>query len=92
MESDFRSIGAGFNPEVGFVRRTDFNQLRSTVFYNIYPKKGNIQVHGPGFDFDVLRSGEFGLTDWDVNLLYSIGFKNTAEFNLRLRRQYTFFV
>ncbi len=90
FNSDFRSIGANFNPEVGFVRRTDFNRLRGTVYYNFYPSKGAIQSHAPGFDFDMTRNQRYGYTDWDMNILYRINFKNTAEFAMRLRRQYTY--
>ena len=88
--TDFRSIGSNFNPEVGFVRRTDFNQLRATVYYNFYPSKGRIQSHAPGFDFDVLGNKIYGMTDWDVNILYRINFRNTSTFSMRLRRQYTY--
>ena len=36
--TDLRSVGANFNPEVGFVRRTDFMRSRATVYHNFYPK------------------------------------------------------
>lgn len=86
-----RTVGANFNPEVGFVRRTDFQQNASTVNYWIYPKGGKIQRHGPGFDYDVVGNQQFGVTDWDMNVLYNITFRNTASFNSRiLRRQYTY--
>ncbi|MDH3712204.1 MAG: carbohydrate binding family 9 domain-containing protein, partial [Cyclobacteriaceae bacterium] len=88
--SDFRSIGANFNPDVGFVRRTDFHQLRGTFYYNFYPSKGGIQSHAPGFDFDVIRNKDVGNTDWDINFLYRINFKNNSRFSMRLRRQYTY--
>lgn len=90
IRSDFRSIGANFNPEVGFVRRTDFQQLRGTGYHNFYPSKGGIQSHAPGFDFDVLRTQNDGLTDWDINFLYRINFRNNGRFSMRLRRQYTY--
>ena len=90
INSDFRSIGANFNPEVGFVRRTDFNQFRGTIYHNFYPSKGKIQSHAPGFDVDVVRNRNYGLTDWDLNLLYRINFRNTARFSMRLRRQFTY--
>jgi hypothetical protein len=90
VSSDLRSIGANFDPEVGFVRRTDFNQLRGTAYHNFYPSKGSIQSHAPGFDFDVLGNKNYGLTDWDINLLYRINFRNTGRFSSRLRRQYTY--
>lgn len=90
ISTDVRAIGSQFNPEVGFVRRTDFNQFRGAIFYNFYPSKGAIQSHAPGFDWDFLRSNVFGLTDWDLNIRYRISFQNTANFNMRLRRQYIY--
>ena len=90
INSDYRSIGANYNPEVGFVRRTDFHQLRATAYYNFYPSKGSIQSHAPGFDFDVLGNETYGITDWDINFLYRINFKSTARYSMRLRRQYTY--
>ena len=82
-------VGAGYNPEVGFVRRTNIQQLAANVRYRFFPEGGTIQRHGPGFDFDMLGNNQRFL-DWDVNLLYDINFRNTAQFNLRLRKQYTF--
>ncbi len=72
------------------MRRTHFGQVRGTAYYNFYPKKGAIQAHAPGFDFDVLGNRTYGLTDWDMNILYRINFRNTARFSMRLRRQYTY--
>ncbi len=82
-------IGAGYNPEVGFVRRTDFRQLASTIRYSYFPKLGKVQSHGPGFDFDILGRQNIGFLDWDINLLYRIRFNNTASMDFRLRRQFT---
>lgn len=90
VSSEFKSIGANFDPKVGFVRRTDFDQLKSTIYHYLYPSNGKVQSHAPGFDFDILRTGEYGVTDWDVNLLYRLSFRNTSRFSLRLRRQYTY--
>ena len=83
-------VGEGYNPEVGFVRRNDIRQLASTVRYNWFPKKGIIQSHGPGFDFDMVGNDTYGFLDWDVNILYNISFLNTSRFGLRLRKQYTY--
>lgn len=83
-------VGAGYNPEAGFVRRTDIRQLASTINYNFFPEKGSIQSHGPGFDFDMVGNDTYGFLDWDVNLLYNIKFRSTAEYSMRLRRQYTY--
>ncbi len=92
IRSDVRTVGANFNPDVGFVRRSDFSQLRATAYRNFYPAKGSIQSHAPGLDMDILRHNVYGVTDWDANILYRINFKNTARFMLRLRRQYTYLI
>jgi hypothetical protein len=83
-----RSVGAGYNPEVGFVRRTDYMQFANTVQYKFFPKASPIQSHGPGFDFDLIGRDGLGLIDWDMNILYSARFRSTANFDMRLRRQY----
>ncbi len=82
-------VGAGYNPEAGFVRRTDIKQLASTTRYSWFPEGNKIQKHGPGFDFDFIGNSTYGLIDWDFNFLYDISFRNTARFSMRVRRQFT---
>ncbi|MBX2945262.1 MAG: carbohydrate binding family 9 domain-containing protein [Cyclobacteriaceae bacterium] len=85
-----RSVGANYNPEVGFARRRDIQQVAYTQWYNFYPKGSIIQSHGPGIDFDILRNQTYGLLDWDANLMYRFRFRNTANGNIRLRKEYTY--
>jgi len=85
-----RNVGANFNPEVGFVRRHDIRQLASTTWHNFYPKKGKVQSHGPGFDFDMVGNDTYGFLDWDYNFLYRFRWRNTTRFNIRVRQQYTY--
>jgi hypothetical protein len=86
----FQSVGANYNPEVGFVRRQDILQVGGTTKYAIFPRGGNIQRHGPGFNYDIVGNDTYGLLDWDVNLLYDINWRNTSNFSIRLRRQYLY--
>jgi hypothetical protein len=85
-----RNVGANYDPEVGFVRRRDIRQLASTAWRNFYPSKGKIQSHGPGIDFDMVGNDTYGFLDWDYNFMYRIRFRSTAQFNIRLRREYTY--
>lgn len=85
-----RSVGENYNPQVGFVRRKDIMQLAATVWHAFYPMSNTIQSHGPGFDFDMVGNKQFGFLDWDVNLMYNMRFKNTARWNVRLRKEYTY--
>jgi len=85
-----QSIGANYNPEVGYVRRTDIMRSATTVYYNFYPKKGPIQSHAPGFDYDMIGNKKYGFLDWDINFLYRVNFQNTSRLNMRLRKEYTY--
>jgi hypothetical protein len=85
-----RTVGANYNPEVGFARRKDIQQLTYTHWYNMYPRNSGVQSHGPGIDFDILGNQTYGLLDWDVNLMYRVRYKNTTNWNVRLRREYTY--
>ncbi len=84
-----RYVGANYNPETGFLRRRDIRQLAHTTWHNFYPDSKVINRHGPGFDFDIIGDSE-RIIDYDVNLMYRIAFRNTAQFNIRLRREYVY--
>lgn len=83
-------IGDNYNPETGFARRVGYRRVASTIEHRWYPKTGIINSHGPGFDFDLLGNQTYGVTDFDVNLLYEFSFRNTSRLSLRLRREYVF--
>jgi hypothetical protein len=85
-----RSVGKNYTPETGFVRRRDIQQISYTQWYNFYPRYSGIQSHGPGFDFDITANQQYGFLDWDVNLMYRVRYKNTANWNIRLRKEYTY--
>ena len=82
-----QDVGANFNPEVGFARRTDYRRAAGTINWKFYPKKGTLQSHGPGLDFDVLGNDTYGTTDWDLNILYRLRFRNSAIVDFRMRRE-----
>ncbi|WP_373550626.1 DUF5916 domain-containing protein [Haliscomenobacter sp.] len=85
-----QDVGANFNPEAGFARRTDYRRAAGNFNWKFYPKKGSLQSHGPGIDFDVLGNDTYGTTDWDLNLMYNLRFRNSTILDLRLRREFVF--
>jgi hypothetical protein len=86
-----RSTGKNYDPEVGFVRRRDIQQVAGNAFYNFYPANSSIRNHGPGVDFDYVRNQRFNELDWDINLMYRMRWKNTSQLNIRFfRLQYTY--
>lgn len=83
-------VGENYNPEVGFARRRGYLRSASAVWYNFYPNSKIINRHGPGIDYDVLGNETYGVTDYDINLMYRVTLRNTALFNMRLRQEYVY--
>jgi len=83
-------VGENYFPETGFARRVDYRRAAAALWYNCYPKSGALNRHGPGFDFDVLGNEKYGVSDYDVNLMYRVLFRNTANIEMRLRREYVY--
>ena len=85
-----QDIGANYNPEVGYAPRKRVKRVAPELYYSFYPKSKIINSHGPGTDIDVLWNDLYGVTDWDANLWYRIRFQNTAQFFIRIRRDYVY--
>ncbi len=85
-----QTVGANYDPQVGFVPRKRFNRIAPELYYSWYPKSKIVNKHGPGFDIDVIGNDLFGVTDWDANIWYRVGFQNTSNFFMRIRRDYTY--
>ncbi|NJN41896.1 MAG: hydrolase [Flammeovirgaceae bacterium] len=90
ISATLTNTGANYNPEVGFVRRQDLLRFAPTIYYNFYPNSKIIRSHGPGFDFDVMGNQTYGVLDYDINLMYRVRFLSTANFDMRLRTEYTY--
>lgn len=85
-----QDVGANYNPEVGFARRRDYQRAAGTINWKFYPKSGPLQSHGPGFDFDFLGNNKYGLTNWDLNILYTLRFRSSTLVDFRLRRDFVY--
>ncbi len=92
LEIDFlaQDVGANYNPEVGFTPRKRFRRVAPEIYYTFYPKSKIVNKHGPGTDIDLIGNDLYGTTDWDVNFWYRVNFQNTAQFFVRVRRDYTY--
>jgi len=90
FSSLIQNTGAGYNPEVGFVRRTDVTRFNQNLWTNYYPNSSWLQLHGPGISYDLTRNAQYGLLDYDVNLMYRARLKNNTFFQTMLRREYVY--
>lgn len=85
------SIGKEFNPEVGFLKRGGFVKYAGDAFWKYYPKnkQSAINRHGPMMDYDFTYFPNKGMTDYDLNFIYNILYKNYTTVFFRARRDFT---
>ncbi len=90
IEIDFlaQTVGANFDPQVGYLPRARFSRVAPEFYYAWYPKSRIINNHGPGTDMDFIYNDLYGITDADYNLWYKISFQNQAQFFMRIRQDY----
>jgi hypothetical protein len=85
-----QDIGRDFNPEVGFLPRSDFKRFNPDVSYMFYPKSSLINRHGPKLEFEGYWNETIGTTDRDVNLSYTIQFNSFSEVTLKQKSKYVY--
>jgi len=74
-----QDVGKSFNPEVGFLPRSDFKRINPDLGYLFYPKSKFINRHGPRLEFETFWNETLGTTDKDVKLGYNVRFNSLAQ-------------
>jgi len=77
-------VGADFNAEAGYIRRTGYYELNPALSYSFYPASGIVLSHGPAFDFDLIYDPSMEMMDRQTGLRYNIGFRNRSQISLDL--------
>ena len=85
-----QDVGKSYNPEVGFVPRSDFKRINPDLTYLFYPKSKFINRHGPKLEFEGLWNETLGTTDRDINLGYLVRFNSLAELEVTQRNRYVY--
>ena len=81
-----RTVGDGYNAEVGFVPRTGVFTGGGRVDLN-YFSDGAIQRHGPSIGGNILYDRDWNELDNSVSADYEIQFLNTSQIEFGVRRQ-----
>ncbi|NND04944.1 MAG: carbohydrate binding family 9 domain-containing protein [Saprospiraceae bacterium] len=81
-------VGADYIAEVGFIRRKGYLQSSPTLEYTFYPSNSKILTHGPSADFSLIFNPQFKMTDRQIQLLYSIGWKSRNELTFKVNEQF----
>ncbi len=83
-------IGDNYEALVGFVPRKNFFRISPEVQITFYPKKGNINEHGPGIEWTSFWKKDLGLSDQKVEYFWEFSFLNTQSLQVNYNREYIF--
>ncbi|MDN3203874.1 DUF5916 domain-containing protein [Algoriphagus sediminis] len=86
----YLDIGEGYNPEVGFVPRTNYKRFNPDIGYNFFPQSNLINRHGPSLEYELFWNEELGTTDRNFNLGYQIQFQSLAQIEFALSNNYIY--
>ncbi len=90
VEGAVQLVGENYNPEVGFVRRTDYNFVTGRFQKNFYPSSNVFQRINPQIEATVFTNQVYGTTDSEINLSLGGQLLNTGRFEVGATRQYTY--
>lgn len=90
VEAAVQVVGANYNPEVGFVRRTDYNYVTGRFQKNFYPSSNIFQRLNPQIEATVFTNDVIGTTDSELNLTFGGQLLNTGRFEVGVSRQFTY--
>jgi len=81
-------VGRGFDAEVGFVPRQDFQRANPTIGFNIFPQSDWINRHQFSLSNNWIWNDQWGITDYNFALNYSLDFQSSAGFSAGLLSNY----
>ena len=75
-------VGAGYQAEVGFVRRRGFHRLNPAAQYRFYPPNSRLANHGPTVEMTQFFNTDFDQTDREIELGYTFNWLNRSSFTI----------
>ncbi len=72
-------VAEEYTAEVGFVPRTGYVSLSSSVGHIFFPKKSKLVSHGPQLNFNYFFNESFNQTDRTNLLIYNFDFRNRSN-------------
>lgn len=90
IEWDQQAVGKGYEAEAGFVPRTGFFRIAPQARLYFYPKKGPVNIHGPGISSEVIWDDTYRKTDHQFGFTYEGQLNNTGRIELEVNQNYTY--
>ena len=89
--ASYQDVGANFNPEIGFIRRTDFRLSSASVEYSPRPKKSSlIRQFGYELGGSYRSDHDNRMLESAIQASFSIEFQNSSRFSINIQRQSEF--
>ena len=86
----YRDVGEDFNPEVGYLPRSNYKRFNPDIAYLFYPNSNLINRHGPKIEYEGLWNETIGTTDRDINLSYNIQFNSFSTITVTQKNRYVY--
>lgn len=90
IEALGQMIGEGYNPEVGFARRRNYERANVEIRKNFYPESKVFQSINPTVGIDVFRNDVNGTTDNQLSVGVDGQLLSTARFNASINRNFIY--
>ena len=91
LSTSYQDIGARFNAEMGFNRRTDYRLNKASAEYKPRPENSElVRQYGYKIDANYRSNHDNTMLDTEIGASYSIEFHNSSRFNLDLKRKKEF--
>lgn len=87
---DEQWVRAGYNPEVGYLRREDYFRINPTAQLFFYPKTEKVTRNNLEANFAFLWKPNYGKTDHRLALNWEMNFFNTSTLQVNLAHRYTY--
>ena len=91
LSTSYQDIGARFNAEMGFNRRTDYRLNKASAEYKPRPENSeHIRQYGYKIDAGYRANHDNLMLDTEIGASYSIEFHNSSRFNVDIKRKKEF--
>lgn len=89
--ASYQDVGALFNPEIGFMRRTDFRLSSASVEYSPRPKESSV-IRQFSFQLEGSYRSDHDnrMLESEIEASFSIDFQNSSRFRINIQRESEF--
>jgi hypothetical protein len=81
-------VGGNYLAEMGYVRRTGYNETNPSIGYKFYVMSDRVAWHGPSLESDFFLDNDLSLTDRETDLSYSLVWMDRSQISIGIEEGY----